>query len=392
MADIVPISDKNEIEKMADGILLDVRKESVPMDRTISVPISQLSALGAGVASLLPAFNTVTQALTFDTSGLLQVANPIMGDTLRKAKNGELYPSFLKSGKFATFKEVDSLKATSEIALKANPATLMMAAALFSIEKELGEIAEMEKQILSFLEIEKEAEIEADFITLTKIINNYKSSWDNEQFIASNHKMVCDIQRTARKNMISNKKRVDELVRNKGIILVHGQVNSKLKELLKMFKYYRLSLYSFSLASLLEIMLSENFKEEHINSAIEEVRKNSDEYRELFGECSVILERLGKGAIDVHVIKGIGVAENAVGKLFGSIPKKKEAEKENLLQDNGKKLIHNAEELKIDATKAFAEVSNPNTGGILNKMDDMLQIYGQTKEICFDKENIYFIA
>ena len=395
MSDIIPISEesqKNEIDCFTEGILLDIRKESVPMDRAISVPISQLSLLGAGVSSLIPAFNTVTQTISFDTTGLLQVSNNIMNDTLRRAKSGELYPTFLKSGKMAYLKEVDSIKATSEIALKTNPATLMMAAALFSIEKELGEIADMEKQIISFLEIEKEAEIEADFITLTKIIKGYKSSWDNEQFIASNHKMVCDIQRTARKNMISNQKLVEELVRNKGFVLVHEQVNNKLKELLKRFKYYRLSLYSFSLASLMEIMLSENFKEEHIKAAIEGVREYSEAYRELFGECSTILEKMGKGAIDANILKGIGIAGNAMGNLIGNVAKKKDKTGDNFLQDKGQTLIHNAEELKVDVGKAFAEVSNPITRGLINKMEDMVQIYGRTKEICFDKDNIYYIA
>jgi hypothetical protein len=37
-----------------------------------------------------------------------------------------------------------------------------MAVALFSIEQELGKIEEMQKQIMSFHEIEKESEIEAD--------------------------------------------------------------------------------------------------------------------------------------------------------------------------------------------------------------------------------------
>ena len=47
------------------------------------------------------------------------------------------------------------LTATSQSVAAINPATMMMAVALFSIEQQLGEISEMQKQILSFLEIEK---------------------------------------------------------------------------------------------------------------------------------------------------------------------------------------------------------------------------------------------
>ena len=94
-----------------------------------------------------------------------------------------------------------------------NPATMMMAVALFSIEKELGNIADMEKQILAFLEIEKESEIEADVEILVNIINQYKFNWDNEHYVNSNHKLVLDIQWTARKNMNAYQKKVNEILK-----------------------------------------------------------------------------------------------------------------------------------------------------------------------------------
>ena len=78
---------------------------------------------------------------------------------------------------------------------------MMMAVALFSIESDLANIAEMSQQIISFLEMEKESEIEADVETIMGIATKYKQNWDNEHFVAGNHKLVLDIQRTARKNM-----------------------------------------------------------------------------------------------------------------------------------------------------------------------------------------------
>ena len=71
----------------------------------------------------------------------------------------------------------------------------------------------MERQILSFLEVEKESEIEADMETLSAIITKYKFNWDNEHYIASNHKLVLDIERTARKHMNSYQKEVAEFLR-----------------------------------------------------------------------------------------------------------------------------------------------------------------------------------
>lgn len=97
------------------------------------------------------------------------------------------------SSKLAQFQKAKPLSGTTS-STAMNPATMMMAVALFSIEKELGNIADMEKQILAFLEIEKESEIEADVEILVNIINQYKFNWDNEHYVNSNHKLVLDIQ------------------------------------------------------------------------------------------------------------------------------------------------------------------------------------------------------
>lgn len=387
--------ERNDISTLTEKLLLDVRTKEIPKNRSISMPIAELSALGAGVSSLIPALNTVTQTTTMNVSGLYQLANASVGDTLKIAKNGNFWGAFKTAeggSKFAQLAAADPVSATSTIAMNANPAMLMMSVALFSIEKELGNIADMEKQILSFLQIEKGSEIEADVVTLNEIIQKYKHNWDNDHYIASNHKMVLDIKRTSRKNMISFQKSVSDVLKSKKIVVAQGQVNNTLNELQKKFKYYRLSLYSFSLASLVEIMLSGNFKEENIQAAINEIRKNSDEYRNRFSECSLFLEKLSNGSIESNVLKGLGTASNAMGKLIGSIPKIKEGPVDEFLQDAGGKFKSNASGISKEVIESFAEVSNPNTGVFMQKMEEMIMIYDKTTEICFDKDNVYLIA
>lgn len=403
MGDIVEINSaeieesgkNNSVAAMTDALLVDVRNTDISKVDSISMPLAQLSTLGAGVSSLVPAFNTVTQTMTMNTQGLYQLANASIGDTLKVAKNGNFWGAFKTAdggSKFAQLVAADPASATSTMVMSANPATMLMAVALFSVEKELGNIEEMQKQILSFLEIEKESEIEADVITLTDIITKYKHNWDNERYIASNHKMVCDIQRTARKNMISYQKQVAEALKSRQLIVVDSMVNSTLAEMLKKFKYYRLSLYTFSLSSMSEIMLSGNFKEENINAAIGEIRKNTEEYRSLFGECSVYLEKMSKGSVENNILKGIGTASDAVGKFIGNIPKVKDGQVDDFLRSSGQKLKGNARKANKEVIGSFAEVSNPNTAGFLRRLEDMDTIYNKTTGICFDKENLYLVA
>lgn len=389
------IEQKTDVAAMTDALLLDVRSSDVSTEKSISMPIAQLSTLGAGVSSLIPAFNTVTQTMAMNTQGLYQLANASVGDTLKVARSGNFWGAFKTAeggSKFAQLAAANPISATNKMVMNAHPATMMMAVALFSIEKELGNIEEMQKQILSFLEIEKESEIEADVITLTKIITKYKYNWDNERYIASNHKMVCDIQRTARKNMISFQKRVTEAMKSKQFIVMGSKVNFTLVDMQKKFKYYRLSLYMFSLSSLAEIMLSGNFKEENIHTTIDEIRKNSNEYRSLFGECSVYLEKMSERSVEANFLKGVGVASNAMGKLIGSIPKIKQGQVDEFLISSGEKMKSGARKVSRDIIESFAEVSNPNTGGFLKRLEDMDQIYNKTTGICFDKDNLYFMT
>lgn len=383
----------NDLLELTGNLLADARAE-LTKATTLSVPIAQLATLGAGVASLVPALNTVTQTVRFDTSGLYRVANQAAGDTLKISRNGYFWGALKTAdggSKLAQFQSVDPLTATSKSVAAINPATMMMAVALFSIEQQLGEISEMQKQILSFLEIEKESEIEADVEIIFSIASKYKLNWDNEHFVASNHKLVLDIQRTARKNMLSYEKKVSDIVRGKKLIVAHAQVKYALQDLLKKFKYYRLSLYTFSMASLMEIMLGGNFNEVYVSGIKDEIRQMSEAYRDLFGRCSVYLENLSGASMEKNLLAGIGTAGKAVGTWIGNIPGIKEGPVDEFLVDQGSRMKESAHSMQAQSIKEFAEISNPQTGVFVDRLEDIIRIFNHTDQICFDHENIYLM-
>ncbi len=389
-----PVDDLNDLEKITENLLLDARS-SLKNKKTMSVPIAELSTLGAGVASLIPAFNTVTTTTTLATDGLYRIANRVVGDSLKMARNGNAWGALKTAtggSKLVQLANATPLTATSQAVSAINPATMMMAVALYSIEKQLGEIAETQKQILSFLEIKDEASIEGDLETLTELINNYKHNWDNEVYVQNSHKMVMDIKRTARSNMLTSQKRVTELIASHKLLVGQGQVKSTLAELEKRFKYYRLALYTYSLASMMEIMLGGNYKEEYISGIKEEIVNLSVNYRNLFENSSLYLEKLGNSAVEANVLKGIGTAGKAVGKFIGSIPLVKEGSVDEFLQDGGANLKKNAIDMKKKAVREFATLNNSGTQVFVDKMEDMIQIYNHTERICFDDKQIYLVS
>ena len=159
----------------------------------------------------------------------------------------------------------------------------------------------------------------------------------------------------------------------------------------KEFKYYRLSLYTFSLSSIMEVMLSGNFKESYISGIRDELQQMSDAYRDLFEESSHYLEKLSYSAIEANVLKGVGTAGNAVGKFIGSIPLVREVPVDEFLQDGGTHLKKSALDMEKDAVHRFASIGNPGTRMFMEKMDEMIQIYNRTEQICFDDKKIYLL-
>jgi hypothetical protein len=87
---------ENELVQTSENFLNDVRVEYATKS-IMSVPIAELSTLGAGVASLIPQLNTITQTKVVDASGLYTLANAEAGDTLKKAKDGTYWGSFKRA-------------------------------------------------------------------------------------------------------------------------------------------------------------------------------------------------------------------------------------------------------------------------------------------------------
>lgn len=388
------LCDRNQLAEFTKGVLLDTRKDILNKSM-FSIPITQLATLGAGVSSLIPAFQTVMQTVNLSTDGLFRIVNASAGDTLKIAKNGNAWAALKTadgSSKLVQLQSAGPLSTATTTVAPFNPATILMAAALFSIEQKLDGIEKTQKQILTFLEAEKESEIEADMEMLASMLSKYKHNWDNEQYLQSNHKMVLDIQRTARKNMLSYQKRVADVLDSKHLLVGQKKVSSVLDALFKQFQYYRLALYTFSLASLLEILLSGNFEEEYITGIKQEIEALSFTYRELYGKSSVYLENLEQSVVETNVIKGIGTASKAVGKFLGSIPKIRDGKIDDILQDTGARMKSDVADLERSVQKDFAKISNPGIAVFTERMQELSRIYNHTTEICFDEKRIYLVA
>lgn len=381
--------------EMTKGLLSEVRTDVKMTEdqRVIQTPIAELLTLGSPIAEMVPEIRKALESSADKGEILYRLLNADAGDSLKTAKNGDLWGAIRKADKKSAMARFEAVESASEPVLTSlNPAAMMMAVALCSVERDLKSIEKTQAEILSFLDKEKESEIEADVETLSNIVENYKHNWDNDHFVSGNHKLTLDIQRTARKNMLFYQKEVEGLMKEKQFLAAQANVKSKQNAIRKKFRYYRLSLYSYSLASFSEILLSGNRSEGYIAGVRDEIGKLSAAYEELYDKCAGYLQEFSASAIDTNVMKGLGSASKAVGSFLGKISPIKNGPVDEFLQSSGEKLEENAHELEKNSIKQFSEIKDSGTKPFTRQMDQMIRIFNHTSAICLGKDTIYLLS
>ena len=114
--EIAAVDEEDALLEVTHGLLMDVRT-TLDSKKTMSVPIAELATLGAGVSSLIPALNTVTQTITIAKDGLYTLANAGVGDILKVAKNGNFWGAFKTAdgaSKFARLQAAESISVTTQ--------------------------------------------------------------------------------------------------------------------------------------------------------------------------------------------------------------------------------------------------------------------------------------
>ena len=100
------------------------------------------------------------------------------------------------------------------------------------------------------------------------------------------------------------------------------------------------------------------------------------------------LEKMASSSIESNVLKGLGTATKTVGNIIGSIPVVKEGLVDEFLQDSGEHIKESGQGMQDSIIETFAKLGNPRTGVFLEKMEDLMQIYNHTTEICIDNQKI----
>ena len=370
--------------EMNNYMLSEVRKENLS-NNTYSLSLSKLSEISPITIPTANNIKTIMEQNPKTSGNLYRITNLGKNDSLKAMRDGKTFwGSIKKSDGTSTMAKLKEVNPNSVMAL--DPTVMMMSVALAGIENELGEIKEMTKKIFSFLEHDKESEIESDLEILNRSISDFRFNLEDEKYLVNNHKQVMDIKRTANKNMLFYKKEIkDDLLKDK-LFTTSNSMNTIIDEIQKKFRYYRLSLYIYSFSTFMEILLLGNYKSDYLLSKKNELNELDNEYSSEFNKALEYVKKNANKSLEGNVLSGLGSAGKAIGNLAEKV-KIKNADK--WLNEKGDNLKQSGQSIKDDFATKFDDMKESNSKPFINQIEKVDCIYNKTKEIYFDNENIY---
>lgn len=169
------------------------------------------------------------------------------------------------------------------------------------------------------------------------------------------------------------------------------ELKNKLDEIYSQFKNYRLAMYLYAFSSFLHVLLLKNFDENHLDYISDKLKTASLQYRELYTDCYNKIEKLSSSTIQSRFLSGLSGVNKIAGDAISKVPL---IEKSPL--DEG----------LLAASSKLEEINSNKTGQILNRfiscrdsyiypfienIDRINELHNCPMQICFDKENIYYL-
>lgn len=258
-------------------------------------------------------------------------------------------------------------------------------AMLVVINSKLSEIIQREKLILEFLEIDKEAKLKADFLTLSSIVREYHHNFDNEKFLNSREAQVIEIRRNAEHFVLFYKELADKKLSSfkKG---VHIEIDKALVEIEQRLNFYRLALYIYAYSSFMDVVLLENFEKKYIDSVIIDIKNHSDEYLEFYNSSLKIIEHMAEKSGKSQALKGASSVTGAFGKLFHKIKANKQGDK---LEQSSKAISEKRSSSVQQLLKRFHDSEDSGIIDITENLTYLKNLFNDESCVIIDSENIY---
>lgn len=318
-------------------------KDTYQTSPLAKIPFTEIAALGGSFAGVVETMATPA------SEGLYRCVFPkgVTG-TLAMSKEGGALGAIMNKGIVGQARWFPVDKAIAPACFKA----ALIAVAVLAVVKQIQDIKDGQKEIISILERDKKSQLLADYDLLSSYMDDYKFYWENDASLVVNLNQVKNIKRNAMKDLRSYIEQIEGLLAAKKNFLKMQSASYKIGQILDRFVHYKLALHVFALSEYMEVMLSKNFQEEYLSRIEEEIREHAVKFCNIYTECFDKIERLKKEAITTQAVNKLAGVSRSVGNFIGKIPVVKDGPVDEFLIGVGDS-ISDAEKKQLEKTLAF---------------------------------------
>ena len=216
-------------------------KDTYQTSPLAKIPFTEIAALGGSFAGVVETMATPA------AEGIYRCVFPkgVTG-TLAMAKDGSgALGTIMNDGIVGQARWIPVDKAIGPACLKAT----LVAVAVLAVVKQVQDIKDGQKEIISILERDKKSQLLADYDLLASYMDDYKFYWENEPSLVVNLNQVKNIKRNAMKDLRSYIEQIEGMLSAKKNLLKMQTASYKIGQLLNRFVHYKLADMSRSVGS-----------------------------------------------------------------------------------------------------------------------------------------------
>lgn len=357
-------------------------KDTYQTSPLAKIPFTEIAALGGSFAGVVETLATPA------AEGLYRCVFPkgVTG-TLAMAKDGSgALGTIMNNGIAGQARWIPVDKAVAPACFKA----ALVAVAVLAVVKQVQDIKNGQKEIISILERDKKSQLLADYDLLASYMDDYKFYWENEASLVVNLNQVKNIKRNAMKDIRSYTEQIEDALAAKKNVLKMQSASNKIGQLLDRFVHYKLALHVFALSEYMEVMLSKNFQAEYLSKIEDEIKENAMKFRNLYTACYDKIEQLKKEAVTTQAANKLADVSRSVGNFIGKIPVVKEGPVDEFLIGVGDS-INEVEKKRLERTLAFfIQYKDSGLVPIADHISMINQLSNKPVVMLYDKKTIRF--
>lgn len=382
-----------------------IESAKVNLTKYNKIPLSEIAALGSVFSQLSMQTRTVVQSVT---------TNIAAGQPLFVGINPKGVEGYLNFNEFGTvgnimqmnekgqsviagrmrFKEVGTrlpIEQVTKTKIPIDPMTMMVAAALLSINQKLTELQKTTEEILRFLKLDKQSKLRGNLNMLAEILEEYKHHCDDENLRNLRNVAVQSIKREAHQNILFYQEQINHHLKNQAAIHSGKAAENMLSSVISEFSELRLAGYLYSFSSFLDMLLQQRFEGQGLENSEKNMHDFTSRYKELYEKSYGQIANYHETAIESQALGGIGRAAKSLGQAIASVRVLREGPVDEFLINAGESISKQSKERLKKQMDRLATLEDCGIQPFVDSIQTIKLMHSQPYGMITDGENLFVL-